>query len=155
MPRWVRIFAIPFSESLRTSELKYITSKLHLVVDLAYIRYPTHVLTACALILGIIESLVLKAKADSAATLQSAAIGHHSELRRTRRAARCDCQTLRRKARKAVGTVTLDVRELFGISEVRVSIHSRLALTISYLVWNTQPSWESCRLWLDEIVEGY
>lgn len=69
------------------------------------------------MIFGIVESLVLKAKADHALTLHAAATGQAPLPKKSRRY-RCECEKFRKKARKAVKGIEEDVRELLGLSKV-------------------------------------
>ncbi|EKM56708.1 uncharacterized protein PHACADRAFT_93145, partial [Phanerochaete carnosa HHB-10118-sp] len=79
-----------------------------------YLRYPICAITGCALVLGVVESIVFKRKTDAAIRAKFAP---ESALKR-RRGLKCECDRLRAKAYKAVQNVEEDIREVFGVSEV-------------------------------------
>ena len=81
--------------------------------ELSYFKFSTSLLTACALIHGIVDTLVLKAKVDSIVPLQN-----RTERWRSRRGARCDCAQIRRAAQKKVNDVESDIREILGVNLV-------------------------------------
>jgi hypothetical protein len=92
-------------------------------LDASYLNYPTHILTGCALVLGVMESLVLTMKAESADKLRLLASG--KAQRTKRREAECTCAKLQKRARKAMKNVELDVRDLLCAPEV-TQIRERL-----------------------------
>ena len=91
---------------------------MYVRVDHDYLRFPVYALTGCALILGLIESIVLNFKMEHVPTLQSVASGGVKRSQKMRRE-RCECRKFRRKANKLVGPVEEDVRALLGVSVVR------------------------------------
>lgn len=94
----------------------YWLTALRLTSDVAYLNYPVHILTGCALIQGGIESLVITMKSEEAETMRSLANG--TAPRTKRRGGACNCNKLQRKARKAIRNVELDMRELLNSPEV-------------------------------------
>ncbi|KAI0685184.1 hypothetical protein BC835DRAFT_1385682 [Cytidiella melzeri] len=111
---------------IETWELLYDT-----VLDSAYLHYPTHILTGCALVLGVAESLVLTMKADMAEKLKKLARGLAPRTRR--REAECTCAKLQKRARKAVKNIELDICELLGVQE---------------------ELWNKCLRWLEVVAEN-
>lgn len=88
--------------------------------DHDYLKFPVYTLTGCALILGLVESLVLRSRMEYVATLQSIATGRSKRSQRMRRE-KCECAKFRRKAHKLLGAVEEDLRQLLGVSVVRLS----------------------------------
>ncbi|GJE86300.1 hypothetical protein PsYK624_023800 [Phanerochaete sordida] len=84
------------------------------LVDVNYLRYPACAIAGCALILGIVESIVFKRKTEAAVRAKFAP---ESALKR-KRGLKCECDRLRLKASKAVKGVEEDVREVLGVSKV-------------------------------------
>ena len=82
--------------------------------DITYLQHPIYVITGCALVLGIVESIMFKKKTDAAL---KAKFIQHSALRR-RRGLNCDCERLRARAFKSVQSIEQDIIELFGIPQV-------------------------------------
>lgn len=93
--------------------------------ELSYLKFSTSLLTACALIFGIVDTLILKARVDSTAPLQN-----RTERWRSRRGARCDCAQMRKAAQKKVKDVECDIREVLGVKTVR----SLISFSASYLI---------------------
>ena len=120
-------------------------------VDHDYLRFPVYALTGCALILGLIESIVLNFKMEHVPTLQSVASGRVKRSQKMRRE-RCECRKFRRKANKLVGPVEEDVRALLGVSVVRVKGSSLMCprLMLKY----AQTTWKACSEWLIALVAG-
>ena len=106
-----------YRASLSTISLTYwLLNHLALRTDVAYLHYPVHILTGCAVILGAIESLVITMKGEESDKMRSLANG--TAPRTKRREAACNCAKLQKKARKAMKNVELDMRELLNVSEV-------------------------------------
>lgn len=87
---------------------------LNVQADISYLQYPTYTITGCALVLGIVESIIFKKKTETA---MKAKFAPESALKR-KRGTKCDCARLRVRASKAVRDVEQDIRELFGLSQV-------------------------------------
>ncbi|KAI0342896.1 hypothetical protein BDW22DRAFT_1484438 [Trametopsis cervina] len=112
--------ALPSLRSLVTSRGNWEVTKFETwellydtLLDSSYLLYPVHVLTGCAVILGLIESLVMTMKADTAEKLRKLANGIGPRTKR--REAACTCTKLQKKARKLVRNVELDMCELLDV----------------------------------------
>ena len=109
--------ALCCSVTTRHQYLYLATCFVFLVPDAAYLNHPVHLLTGCALILGVVESLVLTMKAEAAENLKLHATGRAPRTKR--RQAECTCAKLQKRARKAVRYVEQDLRELLDVPQVR------------------------------------
>ena len=87
-------------------------------LDITYLNYPICAITGCALVLGIVESIVYKKKTDSA--IKAKLIPERALKRK--RGVSCECKMLKQKAFKAVKNVEQDVRELLGVSQVSLVV---------------------------------
>ena len=119
-----------------TSVNKLNTGSESPAIDKDYLRFPVYALTGCSLILAIVESIVLRMKAEQASTLQSIASGRvkRSPKLKSRRQG-CECDKFRRKALKAVRTTEQDSRELLQITPVSaISSRGRMELICLGLV---------------------
>lgn len=83
-------------------------------LDVAYLHYPVYLITGCALVIGITESIVFKKKTDAVLRAQ---YGTEPAIKR-RRVTKCECGTVLAKARKLAKPASLDICELLGVSEV-------------------------------------
>ncbi|TCD68668.1 hypothetical protein EIP91_010190 [Steccherinum ochraceum] len=81
--------------------------------ELSYFKFPTSLLTACALNLGIVDTLVLKSRVDALAPLQN-----RTERWRARRGARCECAPTRKDVQQKVKDVEADIREVLRIEKI-------------------------------------
>ena len=84
--------------------------------DVTYLRYPIYTITGCALIIGIVESIVYKKKTEAAIKARYAP----DAATKRRRGMKCECEKLRTKAFKAVRLVEEDIQEILNITRVRL-----------------------------------
>ena len=110
------------------------------LTDVTYLHHPIYVLTGCALILGIVESIVYKKKTDAAIKATYAP----DAATKRRRGMKCECEKLRTKAFKATQPVEQDIRELLGIAEASTSLFPKSKRSHRAM----QPYWTKCMDWL-------
>ena len=87
--------------------------------------FPICAITGCAFTLGIVESIVYRRKTDVAV---KAKLVPEAALKR-RRGMKCDCERLKQRALKSVKGIEQDIRELFGVSQVRFCLREALYRT--------------------------
>ncbi|KAH8101772.1 hypothetical protein BXZ70DRAFT_931861 [Cristinia sonorae] len=97
--------------------------------ELSYHKFAPSLLTACALLRGIIDTLILKAKVEALVPLHG-----RTERWRSRRGARCDCAEAQKAAKKKVKDVEVDLRQVLRVS---------------------QDDWDACWRWLGVLLEGH
>ncbi|KAI0795541.1 hypothetical protein C8Q75DRAFT_746445 [Abortiporus biennis] len=97
--------------------------------DINYLQFPISLLTASALVLSLTRTLTLKARIEQATVLSTRVDKWKPSIFN---GSNCDCERLRRGARKVVRAVELDLREILGV-EIE--------------------SWRRCRRWIHEVSE--
>ncbi|CAL1709591.1 unnamed protein product [Somion occarium] len=88
--------------------------------DIDYIRYSTSTLTACALVQGISEALIIERKGRPQSS-------RSQRMTKMRRDARCHCAKIGKSVSKIVKGVEMDLREVVGVDE---------------------KNWNACKSWL-------
>ena len=88
--------------------------------DIAYLRHHVYLLTGCALVLGIVESIVYKKKTEAAFKSKYST----DAASKRRRGLKCECEKMKARAVKAVVGIEQDIRDVLGVSEVSTPISS-------------------------------
>ncbi|THH20768.1 hypothetical protein EUX98_g8516 [Antrodiella citrinella] len=96
--------------------------------ELSYLKFSTGLLTACAMVHGIVDTLILKARVDATTPLLN-----RTERWRSRRGARCDCTEMRKTAQNTVKPLVADISEVCQIKE---------------------KDWDECWKWLEVLLDG-